>query len=671
MNIDAPATFWGDSQTYQNRRVTANGRVVVDEKQDFRGFLKKYFRFAGTEVLPGIDTFEQCVQKAFSPKEFDVEVTDGKIEIGFEGKNWSNCLSALVIYPAEKSDGKKFLQWVTERRRAQFTEYFRQMEPKRSPAPAESYALFTRHFMTPVNAYDGPKEGEQIGPVGLSVTVARGEEMPLTFALQPTGDVGEIDLKVSELKNEGGTVLAAGAILPGWVDYRIIRLTVDGAAYSVQPCYWHPTPAPAAPGVTRRFWLRVRTAADAPAGVYKGQVTLRPAKAAAQTIPISVRVLPITLDEVGELAVGPWGVWIRPGNWEGPQANAWTWTMFDKALTVLRADGWTSFSAVPSIKVKAADGKVAFDFTEADKQMEMIRAKGFRHMISAYGSDAEMGYSLKGQGDGVDAAAATGAGFADFDSFLKAIWLPIDQHAKEKNWVPVAYNLCDEPGGERIKRAVLTALAHRKIPGLERTLFMGETSMRGANPKEVESHGELVKALQIPTLAFHDEAAIKLIKDAGGRFGYYNDGYRNDEGDRFGNGRYLWMLAHKHGLAIRMNWHFNIVAGDPYYDLDGREGDACWFNTDENQTLVPRIHYLAEMLTGLNDYRYLITLDRLVKEKPAHPAAAAGKKILEGVLKLEAGKDRDQLWSQPGKDHTQVLDEQRNEVIEAIVKLLE
>ena len=36
------------------------------------------------------------------------------------------------------------------------------------------------------------------------------------------------------------------------------RVTMDGGVYAVRPRYWHPTPAPAAAGVTRTFWIRVR-----------------------------------------------------------------------------------------------------------------------------------------------------------------------------------------------------------------------------------------------------------------------------------------------------------------------------------------------------------------------------------------------------------------------------
>ena len=105
-------------------------------------------------------------------------------------------------------------------------------------------------------------------------------------------------------------------------------------------------------------------------------------------------------------------------------------------------------------------------------------------------------------------------------------------------------------------------------------------------------------------------------------------------------GRYLKMLVVKEGLVQRLTWHFNVCADDPYYALDAREDDYCWFNTDAKQTMVPSVSFLAEILPGLNDYRYLSTLQRLLKENPHHPATAAAQKARTKCWRLRPGLDR-------------------------------
>lgn len=641
MNIDSPGGYWGEVQAFAHRKVLANGSPVVDEKMDMEGFKKRYFRNAVREDLPGIDPFREYVQPMFGVKEFDVTVSDGKLELKFQGEGFAICLSSLVIYPAGKAEqGRKFWEWATERRRVQFNDYFRQVLPKQTgtAAPSTGYALFSRAFMKPVNAFDGPLAGEGIPPQGLSVTVAQGEEAPLTFSVQPAGDMGEIGLEITDLAYSGekkGAVrpLPAAAMNPGWLDYRIKRVTMEGSVYTVAPRYWHHVPAPAAPGVTRTFWLRVKPPAGIEAGPYKGTITIRPGKGGARTIPVTVKVLPFALDPITDIAAGPWGSDIAlPWLGKDPGTAQWQWQMFEKSLDLLKEAGCTSFSGVPHLKVKGAKGRITLDTTVADKEMALIRAKGFSQMVSSYGVDL-VGYRMYGNGSGPDVSAAKEAGFADADTFLRAVYAAIDEHAIANRWLPVAWNICDEPLGDAVRGAAANALAHRRAAdGLERTTFMGETSMEGNDPND--PHYALVKQLPVPSLNKHDEASLEAVRAVGNRLSFYNDG------SRWTYGRYMKMLALKHNLALRLSWHFNISAGDPYYALDCREDDYCWYNTDARQTMVPSVTFLGEIMPGLNDYRYLTTLLRLLKEKPQHPAAASCRKTFDAMVALTPGKDR-------------------------------
>lgn len=168
--------------------------------------------------------------------------------------------------------------------------------------------------------------------------------------------------------------------------------------------------------------------------------------------------------------------------------------------------------------------------------------------------------------------------------------------------------------------------------GLKRTFFTGATSMTGADPKN--PHYELCRALPIPSLNDHDEQSIGVITKAGGQFSFYNGG------TRWTYGRYMKMLVMKHHLVLRLTWHCNVIAGDPYYALDCREDDYCWFNTNAKNELVPSTMLLTKVLPGLNDYRYFSMLERLIKENPDHSNHATAQKIFNEMMNLKAGTDR-------------------------------
>ncbi len=661
MNIDSPGGFWGDVQQYTNRKVSVNGKSVVDDSMNMDQFEKWYYRHAAVEDLPGLDTFAQYVQQMFNIKQFDFEVTDAKAVFAFKGDGrWPIALSALVIYPSDKADaGQKFWNWTTEQRKTQFNDYFKQVPPKTvgAKAPASGYVLFTRGGAT-AGANDGPRPEDAIPAQGLSYTMAKGEQAPITFVLQPSADMGEINLELSEFVGPKGAKLEAKTFKPGWVDYRITRVTMEGTVYTVAPRYVRPLPAPAAK-VTRNFWIMANIAETAAPGQYTGKVTVKPAKGDAQTIPVSITVLPFALDPC-DIAAGPWSYTIDlPWSSSDPKTAEWNAAMLDKCLAAIHDAGFTTVTGLPNITVKAANGKVEFDFTRADKEMKALREHGFTKLISSYGAGG-LGYSMYGTASGPDVAAAKAAGFPDMESFLKAVYGGIEEHAKANNWLPVAWNLCDEPLGEGIKPAAENVALHEKVwreLGLKYQTFMGATSMEGADP--TSPHYPLVKSLPMPSLNGHDEASIKLIKDAGHNFSFYNGG------NRWTFGRYMKALSAKYGLVYRVTWHFYAGAGDPYYALDCREDDYCWFNTNAQQTLVPALGLLGSIQPGMNDYRYLTTLERMLKEKAAAPQAAEAKKVYEEQINLVPGKDR----AEP-KDPAQ-YQKDRDAVVKAILMLVE
>lgn len=156
----------------------------------------------------------------------------------------------------------------------------------------------------------------------------------------------------------------------------------------------------------------------------------------------------------------------------------------------------------------------------------------------------------------------------------------------------------------------------------------------------------------------HDEASVKLLHAAGGDWAFYNGG------NRWTFGTYMYKAAHEFGMKFRISWHWNATAGDPYYALDCREDDYAWCNASPAGQLIPAVHF-EQLRSGLNDYRRLLTLARLAREKATAPAAAAATALLERRLSsFHLGqRDHDALF--PSSDWADFR-RQLTEAIEAL-----
>jgi hypothetical protein len=288
--------------------------------------------------------------------------------------------------------------------------------------------------------------------------------------------------------------------------------------------------------------------------------------------------------------------------------------MTGKSLRALRAHGFTMFSDAPNIVYLGfKNGQPVLDFSFADRQMQDAREFGFL-AVNSYGAGIR----------GVDAyyqdtAKMKAAGFTSYSAFIKALYTAVQQHAQAKGWLPVYWNIGDEPVGEALQRSIENARAYREaFPGGP-PFFTAATSLRGNDGSD--QHFILAKTLHIANLNGHDEAGLKRLQERGGEWAFYNGG------NRWTYGVYLYKAAKEFHLKFRLAWHWNLVAGDPYYALDCREDDYAWANATPDGQLVPSVDFFR-ISAGLDDYRSLLTLARLAKTKAGTPAAKAAEHLI-------------------------------------------
>lgn len=625
VNMDSPAGFWGETQIYHERSITAQGKRVVFDTMNLKSFEKKYFQFWDQDDLPGENTFDKYDRAHFSVKTFDVDVSNGHLFLEFHGENWACSVSAVILYPVAKAaEGERFLEWVREKRRFYFDNSFKRVthqpagEPLKPGAEDQErgYVAFPRDIMRDLYYNDTPTHDELAA--ALSAEAFAGQDEPLSLGVIPLKNLGTASVTVSALSGSAGTI-PASAIETGYVSYRISRVTMDGGVYTITPRLVLPRNKVALPaGTTRQFWFTVHTPETASPGVYTGHVTITPQQGAATTVPLRFTVRKGALDAV-DLPAGPWGGRMGiPWFENDPETAAFGAAMTEKSLKTLRSRGFTMFTGVPYIVWHGfQNGKPSLDFSFADKQMQTARQMGFL-AVGSYGAGLQ---GLNSYYQDLDQMKA--AGFTDYSQFIKAVYSTIEQHAREQHWLPVYWSIGDEPTGDDLKRSIENAKAYRAaFPGGP-PFFTAATSLH--EPDEGGLYFTLAQTLQVPALNTHSEAGVKRLLAQGGAWAFYNSG------SRWTFGEYLYKAAKQFQMKFRLAWHWNAVAGDPYYALDSREDDYCWANATPEGQLTQSLEFLR-ISEGLTDYRYLLTLARLAKEKPGSGAAQEAERLMGKLM---------------------------------------
>jgi hypothetical protein len=301
--------------------------------------------------------------------------------------------------------------------------------------------------------------------------------------------------------------------------------------------------------------------------------------------------------------------------------------MAAKSLRKLREYGFTTASGLPVMAYRGFQaGRPDFDFTIGDQQMKMFRDAGFSMPVVSYCQMDGLNTYFR------DAAAMQAAGMDDYSQFIHALFSTVQTHAQEAEWLPVYWNIGDEPIGDDLTRSAENAEAYRQAFPTGPPLFTAASSFSGSDA--TDPHFRLSRALHVADWNLHDEASVKLLHDAGGDWAFYNGG------NRWTYGIYMYKAAHQFGMKFRLSWHWNATAGDPYYALDCREDDYAWCNSGPHGELIPSVHF-EQLREGLDDYRRMATLARLAKERQGSPAAQDAQRLLDRILSAFKLGDRE------------------------------
>jgi len=635
--------YW-DYMHWGQRSIEANGVEVVNEKVTPEKFLKDfYFRHQDAEDLPGEDIWQKYIQRQFQPKIFNAKVDNGQLKLTFKGDTWGLTLCALVVYPvAQAENGKKWLENLDLKRREDFYNSVVEVvhKPDAKPAPsaeekAAGYILFRRDLDTDViyNSAPGghPSDTKE---VKYAWAACPGEYAAGDFTVYPLKDCGTLTVKSGELTGPNGAKIPAENLRIRSIHYKFKR--IGGritSAFEYRPellVDFKEQTLP--PNLTRRFWVTLKVPDNAAPGTYTGKLTVALA-GGSRELPISLRVYPITLDEP-EMSFGMYGG-------SGPTAGWWPTDVMaafridervEEVFRDQREHGMTAMTPpAPSLQ-GFNGGKAQFDYSHIDRAMDLLHKYGFKRMCFTYASMFRVH-----EGD-VEAECQKAYGMP-LEKAIKLAYEELGTHAKEKNWLPMAWALADEPLIHGISKETVIKVfeAHRKAaPQMQ---FVSEDAM--GDP----AHYAVIPSIDIVSGNTPRYKVAEAVKQNKSHYWFNNIGT-----DRITFGWFLWKAHKELGVEALFQWGYSTNAADIYYDLDGSEGDSgVSFTASEGQRARRPWETIRE---GANDHRYLQTLANLIKKAEAGGSAEAKAKSAEALKFIDQVMTKIDLENKSKKVYT-------------------
>jgi len=634
--------YWEYVQNYDRRTVLAEGKSVYNEQMTADGLLARIFAHQTTEDLPGDDIWARYIKSRYRPIQFQVQINDGQLNLDFSAgsaKTFTNTLSALLIWPlAEDRQAHAFIDEVWERLREQYRiEYSEDLidtaprtaaplPPASGPIP--ELHVFQRHWDQDVQPLERPRPNEFSGPLTLSL--ARGEQEPLTLELHAVSD---LTLTAAELRLPG---LSADAYK---VRSKLTRATDDGARYVNAPRLLDPLELPLrlSAGQTRRLWFSVSPDADTPPGAYAGELRLTVDGGRQLSLPVQATVWPFVLP-TANLPFGYLGSVPVYTESAFPQALAAKRRAdIGPAFDLVRRQGMTQFSGgIGGVLPTRGAAGLNIDFSSLDTVLE--QARRFPFPPHSYGGLAPRGLGFE-RYRVTDTQRGFGAPYAEvLDRVLGAT----RAHLRGLGWPEPIYSVGDEPTGDAAGFTAALADAVRAA-GSQSSVFTSLTD-------EKSPALALVGRVDHLFLTLHNAWGFERILQAGGQCGTYN------LSGRYARGLYQYRLRRLGCRSGYFQFAFNATHVDPYYALDGREDDfAAALPTRQPGVLIPTLD-LFRFGEAIDDYRYLLALERAIAGAGETRAAQRAARWLDDLMD-EVKIDHRALMPPPLDD--QALDQVR------------
>lgn len=613
--------MYDDGLPFDDFYVTAEGErklfVEVGEKLPIgaRGVAKKIYYLRMNELFrPGEDLWEKYVNRAFEPREFTVEVNDGRLDLVVGNRP----LDALIVYPlSQKAEAEKLIEDLTKARRKawEYREY-RVEYDREAPVPtmeeqAQGFIVFTPSYLESVPYYYVPRPAERKRVVCAFTT--KGEFEPVTFAVLPLQPLGKCRARVSDLEGENGQKIAKENI-----DVRIVRhlerpFTEDVSrvekGYYVEPLLLMAWPAVEIErGVVRQFWLTIKTPEDVRSGRYRGRITFETETGRTAIVEVRLLVLPFGLKELTDRFQAVY--WYHDGL-----------TLFpEKTIADLRDHGINVIHTPPATQVKLTDGKLSFDFSALEKAMARYRECGYPMRLVVSQSESCQVEALTGERSRIPGAHTFRPRYSERHKELtRQVVRGVVEEYKRRSWPELVFYCDGEVEPEAVDNAIQQMDLVEEGGGKASVNFLSW-------PGFVKALSHMSVPQFSPSVGWSMAEMADLARKAGKtRTWIYGLGY-----NRLERGFYFWKTGCE-ATAIEGYIH---VYGDPYNEFDG--GYLTWgevWPSPDGPVPTTAWEWQRE---GIDDCKYLSHLTHLIAQARRSDRPDAKAAADEGQAEIEA-----------------------------------
>lgn len=447
----------------------------------------------------------------------------------------------------------------------------------------------------------------------ISLEATPGEYESLSVAVCALEDLAQCRVRVTELTESDGARIGDDC-----VDVRTVRHLRQipgqkGSRYAKQYMFVPELLEPSATAdvkarTTKQWWITLRAPGDAAPGDYAGEILVDSEKGPVRRLGLRVTVLPVRLELPEDYQFGIYWAPLRPD--EEPVSEE----RILAELRDMRAHGMNSVAlSAPASMSRGGDPAHEFDLATMIRMLELLKQEGLSHPIPW-----SYGFPPVGTEFGSDEHLRQVKAFVEHArrqfaarSLPEILWYPRDEA-----W--------SDP---RRREARVLYEAIKQVP---------DARTYGTVRRDTAEYLDLWLDVRCHTVSlsggFDDRELRAAAQAASDRFWWYTNSCREyPDVVRFKAGFFFW----KTGATGQFYWAYYYPKGDPYDDLDGIDWCVSYPAGDRR---TPTIEWEA-LREGIDDFRYVYTLERAVAEARATRSADAASTAEEAGRLLDELRD--------------------------------